>query len=152
MGQAVVGVRPYWIPYHREASLLLERFSYFWANAEDAKDEDDKPYRLKTARFISRDKFKMDPRWNKRLALLERTVVGPGDCLYAKDGVIVRLLDMKENQPSRYDRLGDFLHNEVSGCLGVLVHWSLTNVKLLAYVLLGTDGRKWRLTGIQFLL
>lgn len=83
--------------------------SVLWAATEKCKWDGD--INLTTLRYVSRERLKQEKMWERRLKFLEQVVFGGGYnlCLYPRDGVMDRILDMENDQPEMYSSLHDFL-------------------------------------------
>ena len=89
----------------------LSHFSNLWRLTELVKWEGKEP-RLSTLRFVSRERLREEEVWNKRIGLLDQVVLlrGFNCCLYLKNGVIDRIMEMEDDQNTsdHFDALYDY--------------------------------------------
>jgi hypothetical protein len=89
----------------------LSHFSNLWRLAELVKWEGKEPS-LTTLRFVSRERLREEEVWIKRMGFLDQVVLprGYNCCLYRKDGVIDRIMEMEEDQDvtDLFDYLYDY--------------------------------------------
>jgi hypothetical protein len=57
------------------------------------------------SRFVTQERLKQDERWAKRMDFLQKTVLWDNGCLYARDGLIEKLIDMEDLDPAKYGKL-----------------------------------------------
>lgn len=89
----------------------LSHFSNLWRLAELVKWEGKEPS-LATLRFVSRERLRKEEMWNKRISFLDQVVLprGYNCCLYRKDRIIDRIMEMEEDQDTTdlFDDLYDY--------------------------------------------
>jgi hypothetical protein len=57
------------------------------------------------SRFVTQERLKEDERWAKRMDFLQKTVLWDNGCLYARDGLMEKLIDMEDQDPDKYGKL-----------------------------------------------
>jgi hypothetical protein len=57
------------------------------------------------SRYVTQERLKQEARWAKRMEFLQSTITWDNGCLYVKDGLIEKLVDMEELEPDKYTRL-----------------------------------------------
>jgi hypothetical protein len=100
---------PWFIPESIELAAL-SHFSDLWRLTELVKWEGDT--NLTTLRYVSRQRLRQEETWSKRISFLDQVVLPGGFnfCLYPKDGVIDRIMEMEEdeNNTEPFDALHDY--------------------------------------------
>ncbi|KAE9370354.1 hypothetical protein N431DRAFT_468415 [Stipitochalara longipes BDJ] len=94
----------------RDATCWEATLSAMWADIEENSFE--RSPSIKTAAYVSWNTLQRLPRWAARIRFLKRTVfVGEQACLYMKDGVIERLVELNlDVNPAKYDELTDIIN------------------------------------------
>lgn len=89
----------------------LSHFSNLWRLVELVKWEG-KETSLTTLRFVSRERLRKEEAWKKRISFLDQVVLphGYNCCLYQKDGIIDRIMEMEADQDTTdlFDDLYDY--------------------------------------------
>jgi hypothetical protein len=57
------------------------------------------------SRVVTRGRLEQQARWTKRMELLQSTIIWENGCLYAKDGLLEKVVDIEELEPEKYTRL-----------------------------------------------
>jgi hypothetical protein len=57
------------------------------------------------SRYVAQERLKQEARWTKRMEFLQSTIIWDNGCLYAKDGLIEKLVVMEDLEPDKYTRL-----------------------------------------------
>jgi hypothetical protein len=56
------------------------------------------------SRVVTQGRLKQEARWTKRMELLQSTIFWENGCLYAKDGLLEKIVEMEELEPEQYTR------------------------------------------------
>ncbi|KAG4411676.1 hypothetical protein IFR04_015200 [Cadophora malorum] len=76
------------------------------ADLEDIAGNEEDAFPPVCVRLVSRKRLALDRTWKNSIAFLDNTVQPfMHACLYAKDGVVERLHDLKHNEPEKYETL-----------------------------------------------
>jgi 2EXR family len=79
-------------------------FSELWKFAEQTKWAEDTE--LTTLRYGTRDRLQQDKTWARRVKFMDQVVAGYFSyCLYPRDGVIDRILELEHEDPDSYEAL-----------------------------------------------
>jgi hypothetical protein len=73
------------------------------------------------SRVVTRGRLKQEARWTKRMELLQSTIIWENGCLYAKDGLIEKVVDIEELEPEKYTRLSILVSGDCEWMLDPLL-------------------------------
>ncbi len=73
------------------------------------------------SRVVTQGRLKQEARWTKRVEFLQSTMIWENGCLYTKDGLIEKLVDMEELEPNKYTRLSILVSGDCEWMLDPLL-------------------------------